>query len=214
VKHITKEREPPSLTQHRLKAHATYGNYEEKDDLRETLLREQGGICCYCMRRIDYQNMKIEHWACQDKHSDRQLDYRNLLGACDGGEGTPKRLQHCDTHKGDDDIRVHPADSTHNCEDYVRYQADGTIYSDNNRINSDLDGVLNLNLQTLCNNRKEALAGALAGLTGKRPIGAWTRSFLEAEVRRCSNRSDSGRFREYCQVVSYHLQKRIARTRN
>ncbi len=214
MKHITKEREPQSLTRHRLRAHASYDNYVEKDDLRDTLLSEQGEICCYCMRRIAVRNMKIEHWASQFRHPSLQLDYPNLLAACEGGMGEPKHRQHCDTHKGDDDIRIHPADRQHNCETYIRYQADGEIYSNDDRINNDLSLVLNLNLQQLCYNRKAVLDGMLDGLRKKRPDGVWTKSFLEAELRRWGNRDAGRQFHEYCQVVSYYLQKKIVRTRN
>ena len=59
MKHIVKGTEPPSLTQHRLQAHADYDNYVEKDELRATLLAEQGRICCYCMQRISEDESKI-----------------------------------------------------------------------------------------------------------------------------------------------------------
>ncbi len=41
---------------------------------------------------------------------------QNLLAACDGNEGCPRKLQHCDTHKGDGEITINPADSQKNCE--------------------------------------------------------------------------------------------------
>lgn len=213
MKHITKGREPQSLIQYRKQPSSDYSNYAAKDDLRNSLLAEQGEICCYCMRRITAQNMKIEHWACQHNHPDKQLDYRNLLAACDGGEGAAKHLQHCDTHKGDTDIKIHPADGAHHCEAFIKYQDDGVIYSDDARIDKDLDGVLNLNLQRLCDNRKAVLDGALAGLRKRRPNGTWTKAFLQAEQRRWTNRSGDGQFPEYGQIVSHHLQKKIVQSR-
>ena len=211
MKHIEKGCEPQSLTLHRRHKGADYDNYEQKDDLRSALLREQGGICCYCMRRISSEEMKIEHWACRRKHQGKQLEYRNLLAACDGGEGQAKHLQHCDTHKGDNDIRIHPADPRHNCEDFIRYQADGEIYSEDNRINDDLNGVLHLNLQWIRVYRKAALDGALARLRRKRPDGNWTTAFLQTEMRRWSDRDAGGLYCEFCAIVGYHLRKKIAR---
>ena len=60
-----------------------------------------------CMGRIHNgpATMKIEHWQCQRRHSAEQLNYRNLLGACLGGDGQPRHLQHCDTSKGDHDLQ-------------------------------------------------------------------------------------------------------------
>ena len=211
MKHITKGHEPHSLSQHRKQPNSNYDNYAAKGDLRDALLAEQGGICCYCMQRITAENMKIEHWACRHNHPEKQLDYQNLLAACDGGEGAAKHLQHCDTHKGHDDIKIHPADPDHNCETFIKYQADGVMYSDDAQINGDLDKVLNLNLQRMCENRKAVWDGALASLRKRRPDGDWTRAFLNGERNRWSSRDHAGQFREYCQIVNYQLDKKIVR---
>ena len=84
---ITKDPEPMSLTVHRQTPHCDYDNYAAKDDLRNALVSEQRGLCCYCMGRIHNEptTMKIEHWWCRAHHSGEQLNYRNLLGACRGG---------------------------------------------------------------------------------------------------------------------------------
>ena len=84
---ITKGDEPASLVKHRATAHADYENYPDKDTLRSHLVREQRGLCCYCLSRIrpTADTMKIEHWHSQDEFSSEQLDYSNLLGACLGG---------------------------------------------------------------------------------------------------------------------------------
>ena len=47
----------------------------ETDNLRKSLLEEQGYICCYCMSRIDCKNSKIEHFKPQSLHRDKQIDY-------------------------------------------------------------------------------------------------------------------------------------------
>lgn len=110
MRQIIKKREPRSLTEHRASSHADYENYADKQGLREAIVRDQGGICCYCMQRIkpDERRMKIEHWAAQDTNPERQLDYRNLLGACLGGQGHPLAQQHCDTRKGSQALTIHP----------------------------------------------------------------------------------------------------------
>ena len=123
------------------------------------------------------------------------------------GEAT--HLQHCDTHQGNTDLKIHPADSAHNCENFIKYQADGTIYSDDTQINHDLDETLNLNLQGMCRNRAAMVQATIESLRKKKPAGNWTQAFLQAELNRWVNRT-GGQFREYCQVVIYHLQKKIA----
>ena len=86
---IQKGPAPATLTQHRQQPHANYDNYADKDHLRQALVAEQRGVCCYCQSRIRAtpDGMKIEHWQCRASFPDLQLEYRNLLGACPGGEG-------------------------------------------------------------------------------------------------------------------------------
>ena len=93
---IVKGREPSSLTQHRLRPSSDgyspdYNNYNDKNALRKALVEEQRGLCCYCMTGIssDRGKMKIEHWQCQKRYPTKQLNYRNLLAACWGGDDQP-----------------------------------------------------------------------------------------------------------------------------
>lgn len=138
MKRVIKGKAPQSLIEHRLQPFADYDNYSEKDELRVLLLNEQGHICCYCMQRISSTKMKIEHWRSQDEYPDLQLDYNNLLGACEGGQGFPRHLQHCDTRKGNIYLSINPLDSNRNCEDLIKYRGNGIIYSDDKDIDSTL----------------------------------------------------------------------------
>jgi len=212
MRQIIKGREPRSLTEHRAAAYADYENYAEKDGLRAALVQEQGGLCCYCMGRIDPdpERMKIEHWAAQDTHPERQLDYRNLLGACLGAQGQPLALQHCDTHKGSQAIRVHPADPQRSCERSIVYRADGTIDSEQPDVRRDLQEVLNLNVRRLRENRKATADAVVEGMRRKYPDG-WSRALLEQELQRWRERDVSGAYRPYCQAAVFWLEKRLAR---
>lgn len=157
---ISKNPEPLSLTVHCNKPHSNYDNYAAKDDLRHALAIEQRGLCCYCMRRIvpKRECMKIEHWRSQANYPKEQLQYRNLLGACLGGEGQPWHLQHCDTRKGDSQLEWNPANPAHRIETRIRYELDGSIRSDATDFDSQLNRALNLNLPFLKNQRKATLA--------------------------------------------------------
>lgn len=59
--YIQKAREPHSLTQYKKQENANYGNLPSnvKDDIRLSLLKEQGFLCAYCSRRIKSNQMKI-----------------------------------------------------------------------------------------------------------------------------------------------------------
>jgi uncharacterized protein (TIGR02646 family) len=173
-------------------------------------VREQRGLCCYCLSRIraERDSAKVEHWHCQARYGGEQLDYSNLLGACMGNEGKPGKHQHCDTSKGDRDISRNPANPSHRVEDIVRFGGDGRVFSDDPSFDSELNDVLNLNLAFLRNNRREVLRAFQAALGRRDPL---TRTTLEKWLRQWNGDSDVGDLQPYCQVVVYWLRKRLSR---
>lgn len=213
MRQIVKGTEPASLAAHRRNPPCNYDNYASKDELRDALVTEQRGLCCYCMGRIHNgpATMKIEHWRCQARHPGEQLNYRNLLGACLGGHGQPAHLQHCDTRKGDRDLQWNPADSAHHIETRVRYELDGSIHADDAVFNDQLHQVLNLNLPLLKNNRKYILDAVLAWWKREKTRigGPVPRERLERE--RDKHIAGNGEIAPYCQVAVWWLGQRLAR---
>ena len=211
---IKKGKEPTSLTKFRSSGTAKlpprYDDYKHKQDLRESLSAEQGAICCYCMQRIraTEDGMKIEHWECQSKHKKKQLNYNNLLGACLGGEGQRPNDQYCDTKKGKKTLSKNPANPTHRIESTLKYLGDGTIESSDKTLNRQLKDVLNLNIEFLKRNRKSTLDAFLASVGGRK--GKFTKTQLKKWIKEWES-DDSGKRREYCQVVVYWLYKRLKR---
>ena len=205
---IAKGVEPQSLTTHRLTTHSDYDNYQDKDTLRDSLVSEQRGLCCYCMAslRPDANAMKIEHWRCQENYPAQQLVYRNLLGACRGGEGQPPHNQHCDTRKGNQDLLWNPAEPAHAIESRVQYDFDGTITSNNATFQAQLNEVLNLNLVTLKNHRKAVLDAVLEWWRHNRPI---PRHRIERQLRRYMLPHEN--LSPYCQVAVWLLNQELDR---
>jgi len=214
MKQIRKNPEPVSLTQHRASAHASFENLQ-KDEVRSSLLVEQGYLCCYCMKRIPESKVtpssKIEHFLCQATHQDEELNYRNMLLACSGQQGSPKRLQTCDTRKGNSKLSFNPSDNKRNVEDLIKYKANGEIYSTNNTLNEELETILNLNVNALKNNRKivyEEIQKRIV-IEGKK-IGNKNlkKRFLEQEKIKLMNLKN-GKFSEYCMVGVYLINKKL-----
>jgi len=207
---IRKGAEPNSLVQHRHLEGAYYENYGDKDELRDCLVQEQRGLCCYCMKmiRAEQGGMKIEHWHSQTGHIDEQLRYSNFLGACMGGEGTRFTEQHCDTRKGDRDLSRNPANPLHHVDDSIQFLGDGTVESSDPLFDRELNEVLNLNLPFLRNNRKAVLDAFKQGLAMR---GHLSRAVLQRWLQDWNGDSDPGALRPYCQVVVYWLRKRLAR---
>ncbi|MEO0042330.1 MAG: hypothetical protein RL329_1778 [Bacteroidota bacterium] len=87
------------------------------DELRNTLITEQGNICCYCQQKIAFKTantgkplMKTEHFVPKkgkDKDESKQLDYNNLLAACLGNQDSGNE-NHCDSSKSDARLQVLP----------------------------------------------------------------------------------------------------------
>lgn len=210
---IAKGAEPPSLTAHRQTPHSDYENYPDKNALRHALVGEQRGICCYCMDRI--QNgpftMKIEHWRSRSRYPGDELAYVNLLSACMGGQGQPAALQHCDTRKGERDLEWNPADPDHQIETRVRYDADGSIRSDDDVFDVQLEDVLNLNISFLKNNRKAVWNGITEWwkMEKARRHGAVPQARLQAERDR--RIAGDGPLDPFCQVGVWLLDQRLAR---
>ena len=152
--------------------------------------------------------MKIEHWQCQARHPDRELDYSNLLGACLGNHGEPRKFQHCDTRKGDNDLSRNPANPAHRVDQVLHYQSDGTVRSDDAAFDDELNEVLNLNVAVLRNNRKALLDDFVKFLPKKGELRS-------AELRRWLrdwNGDSGGDLQPFCQVIVYWLRKRLKRS--
>lgn len=208
---IKKGAEPKSLTEYRVKKNNpnySYDDYADKDDIRLALLDEQGHICAYCMQRITQNNMKIEHWHSQTKHSDEQLDYQNMLACCKGGEGNIFEQQYCDTAKGNQSLKYNPSNPQHHILLQIKYKfKDGEIYSEDEEFNPQLNDVLNLNLAMLKNNRKTVIDSIMTLLAQQN--GTVSAKFIQSLLERYTQKSADGKFPPYCGIVRYYLEKKL-----
>jgi hypothetical protein len=150
--------------------------------------------------------MKVEHWHCRDCYPNEQLDYRNLLAACNGNEGQPRSKQHCDTRKGNSLLSWNPADSNRDVEAMITYLGDGRIQSSDQGFNRELNDVLNLNEAFLINSRKAILDSFTRGL----PNGPLNRAAVQRMIVEWSGVA-GGECREFCGVVIHWLNKKLAR---
>lgn len=161
-----KKKDVPAVFSDNQKKYKTYdalNDSEIKSKLKEILIKEQGGICAYCMVGIDLEKSTIEHYIPRNGINGNQslsLDYNNMLAVCSSSRGENKANQHCDVSKGDRLLKIDPRNEQHIAQ--IGYKSDGEIYSDVPDFDNDLNNVLQLNLTILKNNRKSALNAALA----------------------------------------------------
>ena len=97
-----------------------------KNIVHQSLLEEQGYICCYCERQIRESGSHTEHFR-PKRFGDLQVDYANLLCSCerDLKAGVP---YHCGVLKDDwfdENLLVSPL--TENCEDRFLFTGSGEI---------------------------------------------------------------------------------------
>jgi len=209
---ITKQTQPQLLIGFRQSLGSTYSDLpaDIKQQLRESLVKEQRGLCCYCMGRISSTNskMNIEHWHSQAQYPDEQLSYNNMLASCKGNAGQPPNSQHCDCRKGKNEISRNPSNPNDRVEDIVQYNSNGTISSTDTQFNEDINNILNLNCFKLRAHRKAVLDGFIQTLHRQRKL---RRPAIEQHLRNWLSEDSSGNLIPYCQVVVFWLRKRLAR---
>lgn len=182
--HIQKGNEPRELIQYRLNKSNGGSTYADMpSDVHQAVLKnlmeEQGFLCAYCMCRIPQDPSKhkppvsIEHIDPQSKTDDaKALDYGNMLAVCSGNQNPAnqkllrlgeKRLT-CDAHRHNRPLVVNPLDSRTLAT--ISYKSDGTIFSTDHAVNTDLNDTLNLNCEAILlpDSRKAARNSLLSKL--------------------------------------------------
>lgn len=222
---IKKNKEPKEWTEYR----NTPGvDYQAIPELVQSLLKEQGYICAYCMRRIPkkdkiykkdganfvYTNEdhRIEHIKSRELHDDLKLDYTNMVVCCPGHIGTE---DHCDRLKGAKDISFSPLDQQF--IDTIKYSSDGTIISTNEAYNKEINDTLNLNTELLKRNRKAMLIEVITKINVNCKKGTnWDKKTLESYLYKYSEKHSEKdkegvkeKYYPYCGVVSWFLQKKL-----
>ena len=144
--------------------------------------------------------MKIEHWRCQSRYSNLQLNYYNLLGTCHGLG--PSGVAHCDTSKGDRDISRNPAEAPDQINGMMRFQVSGRVECDDIVFGTEIDQVLNLNARHLINARRGVLDLFKLNL-GKKTA---SRNKLEKLLTIWDGTGNTSDLRPFCQVVVYWLR--------
>lgn len=134
MKHIVKLPEPPELIEWKAqdkmyqRGHPKWKkrvNTAVKNIVKENLIKEQGGICCYCERTLIENDYHTEHLKPISKFPDLQIEYNNLLCSCqlEIEKGEPR---HCGNGKGswfDESLFISPLSA--DCEKKFKYTFDG-----------------------------------------------------------------------------------------
>lgn len=203
MRKIIKNKEPKEWTEYRLTPNV---DYQSIPALRESLLQEQGYICAYCMRRIphkDYnsnENSRIDHMLSRENHSDKKLEYQNMVICCPGAISDSF---HCDKLKGEQDISFSLFDDLFIST--LKYQTKtGKIESSNPVWDKEIDSILNLNNEILKANRLATLNGVIEALSSRH----WTSGEIRKKLVEWDNKNKEGKFKPYCGIIIWFLNKK------
>ncbi len=199
MKYIEKIREPQSFTDWKSEEDREYKDLVNpiKSDIKESLLIEQGYICCYCESKILKDTSHIEHFKPKDKDKfpHLQLRYDNLLCSCQKqlSKGEPR---HCGNSKANNIINISPLDI--GCESKFKYSADGKIYS-TDEISKKVIKTLQLNIDKLNSLRASAIETfILDPITFEELSEEESKVFAKAYLNQ-----ENGRYGEFHTTIKY-----------
>ncbi|MGM9553492.1 MAG: hypothetical protein ACI3V2_04250 [Faecousia sp.] len=192
---------------------------DEKAEVKESLLREQGYLCAYCMCRIDNGTGKhrstIEHCTPQAVTTEKErLNYKNMIAVCWGN-----RDAHCNDDKSCDAKRGSLPLERQGMEALdvfrgesltaIHYSSDGTMYSEDAGVDRDINLRLNLNCEArmLKQCRRSALIAVQkkvnADYPNKTAPKEYYRRLLDAYMQQ------GGYCTPYCGIIIDWLKKRV-----
>ena len=195
MKRIYKNDEPQEILQWKSKFKNKNGRVPRYSDLNEvenlphkillknSLLSEQGHICCYCCKPIRTDNSHIEHIRPKERDEYRaiSLEYENLLASCQGYH-----------------------DREENCESLFEFSDRGKIKAvDGNERAGYTIELLNLDTEQLNAARTEAMwvSGAMDELTEDE-----CRRLLD----KFQSVDERGRYAGFSDAIVYQLKKQLA----
>lgn len=177
--------------------------------LRNRMVEEQGAICCYCGRRLEYPNHPqyiVEH--VYPKEADRTIagEYKNLLLSCrpsDEEENERKKTKkseqkkffHCDKSKSSQKIKYSPL--MEDCADYFVYDEFGNVEGTDDDAQKDIE-ILNLKCDWLKRHRLAAIEGEIYDEN----MELISDDELQQRIHSIMERDEQGRHSEYCFAVS------------
>ncbi len=159
---IDLSKEPVCLQELQANAEMTYSNLEGecREEVNTLLKKSQYNLCAYCQKSIE-NVMTIEHFIAQSDADNNghglKLSFSNYLGVCLGqfryDRFSRKTILHCDSSRGNIPLRIDPRIQAH--INTISYTDDFKIISSDDSFNNDLDNVLNLNIDGICDSRQK-----------------------------------------------------------
>lgn len=185
---------------------------EIRNQVKESLLKEQGFICAYCLQRIDNSDKTtIEHLIPRAIEPSKMFDYDdNLMACCDGGQGENTNRdkekypasypEYCGKHKKNSQIDIHPLQK--DCEEKFNYifnplNDEVVIEGLTDKATRTIE-ILNLNTPKLKNLRGNSVKGFILDDLSVHEI--------DTLINNLSERNQEQQFEPFCVAIVHILQ--------
>ena len=169
MKHIVKDQDTPGFDKWKTSVNEnwqpTYDGLRdpERKEVKDSLMKEQGKICCYCERRLTDEDSHIEHFKPQSEEDVDPLDYTNILCSCQNQlkKGVSRHCGHSKDNWFDEDLLISPLYP--DCEGRFAYTGDGEIRPVNEFDTAATRTIekLKLDIELLNDSRKKAIESFL-----------------------------------------------------
>ena len=173
---------------------------QPKTDLKNSLISEQKGLCCYCCARISRDNSHIEHIKPKGNRKWRNLrfSYKNLLASCDGFDDYGITCGHNKDEWYDEELFISPLEE--DCESHFTYSLDGRIFGacDDDKKASETIKRLYINSYELITARKAVIDSILGDSS--------IYENLEAELDWYNTPGDNGQLESFHNVIIFTLE--------
>lgn len=192
-----------------------------KDEIRRSLLIEQGYLDAYTMQRIELDTCHIEHFAPRSHFGEKSVDYANML-ACWPKDRPPGTFE-----AGDEFGAVRKENSiekicspliSSEVTDAFGYKSNGEIVGRTPLAVKTIE-VLNLNARRLCSLRKSAISSAL-GLPSSRKLSqrqlrdrnsaSLSIAAARKRLQQAGLPDKNGKLWPFCAAVEFWLNKFIS----
>ena len=210
MKHIVKQNEPDEFTRWKALANEdwqpTYDllSGDTKKAVKNSLMIEQGYICCYCERRLTDNDSHIEHFQPQNDPVVDPLDFSNMLCSCQDQvkKGEPR---HCGNLKNgwfDSGLLVSPFDSA--CESRFAFTGDGCIKpaADTDRAATETIRRLGLDIPKINDFRAKAIEPFLDDSLSDEELRTFVSGYLEKD--------ESGQYGEFWTTIHYLFSEYVS----
>jgi len=185
-----------------------------KQILFDALIKEQGFICGYTMKKINRDTAHIEHIKpqslCRREKPGSDLDYTNLI-ACYPLKDNKAKYRYGATKKGDwwekgGKEFVSPLEYA--CESYFHFDLEGKIIASTSNIAAiNTIKVLALNHGSLTEERKRVIEEFIHGPYKKDPLSP---SQTTRAISNICNQNGEGHYHEFCIVIRDALKQHLS----